>query len=325
MPSNTKDIKRRIKSISSTLQVTKALEMISSVKMRKSSQLTLQSREFSDGVWRLITQLRQGTDDKLPALFSPHADTGRSLVVVIASDKGLAGSYNSNVLRTTAKYIKENNINVDIIAVGKKANKILNYTSSVNIVSSYDIDSEGYDFFEASPISKTILDAFLKGQYRSVVVAYTDFVNTLKQVAVVRTILPIGTEDSVENSDSRFHGNDTRNKDAMNTDIDGASEEKGSLRDGRDDTKDSVEYKFEPDKMSILETLGRLAVRSQIYQALLEASASEHAARMVAMKNATESGNELVDDLQFSFNKLRQQSITQEIAEISAGRIALAQ
>ena len=311
MPANTKEIKRRIKSISSTLQVTKALEMISSVKMRKASQLTLQSREFSNGVWQLITQLRAGAGENLPDLFAPRGKATRRLIVLIASDKGLAGSYNSNVLRATSRYIKENDAETDVVTVGKKAAKIAGYNGSANIISSFDCDSEGFDFFAASPISKFILDSYLGGQYKSVAVSYTGFVNTLKQAATVKTILPIGaSETSVSDSESDS---------VIPTEVEGSL----SIQKDQDSTDKATDYKYEPDKMSILRTLGRLAVRSQIYQALLEASASEHAARMVAMKNATENGNELVGDLKFSFNKLRQQSITQEIAEISAGRIAL--
>ncbi len=292
MAANTKEIKRRIKSISSTLQVTGALELVSSVKMRKASQLTLQSRDFSGGVWQLINELRASAGDTLPKLFVPNNNTDKILLIVIASDKGLAGSYNANVLRAAAQYIKTNNTDTEVITIGKVATKILGYAPNVKIVSSFEHSGEGFDFFEASPVSKLVLDSFIQGKYNRIAVAYTDFVNTIKQVAVVKNILPI-QDNQIEQEENQREA-------------------------------DVTQYKYEPDRKSILQMLGRLAVRSQIYQALLEAAASEHAARMVAMKNATENGNELVSDLKFSFNKLRQQSITQEIAEISAGRIALA-
>lgn len=303
MSSNTKEIKRRIKSISNTMQVTKALELISSVKMRKAIAIAAGSRDFAGEIWQLIAELYpKDKDAKLPRLFAPNTKAAKTLLVAIASDKGLAGSYNANVMRKAKEVIGEINSEIDVITVGKKANKVGQISQFVKIISVFEDTDEEFDFFQVSPISKIIIDEYIKGKYNKVVVVYTNFINTLKQVAVVKTILPIGG-DVIEGTGSELVNE--------------------ILKPVQDDSRSMAGYKYEPDKMSILGTLGRLAVRSQIYQALLEASASEHAARMVAMKSATENGNELVSDLRFTFNQLRQQGITQEIAEISAGRIAL--
>jgi len=306
MPSNTKEIKRRIKSISSTLQLTKALELISSVKMRHATAIAQDSRDFSDEIWQLIARLYPKNDDeKLPRLFAPNIKASKSLLLVIASDKGLAGSYNANVLRKAKEVVTASDNQFDVIAMGKKTKKVEQIAKNVNIISFFEHTDEEFDFFQLSPISKMIIEKYLEGEYKDVTVIYTDFVNTLKQVATAQTILPIA-QSTIPT--------------AMPV----------GKQDDNDSSPSSVlrvpssDFKYEPDTKSILETLGKLAVRSQIYQAMLEASASEHSARMVAMKNATENGKELVGDLQFTFNQLRQQGITQEIAEISAGRIALA-
>lgn len=309
MATNTKEIKRRIKSISSTLQLTKALELISSVKMRHATAIAQDSRDFSDEIWQLIARLYPKNDDeKLPKLFVPNIKASKSLLLVIASDKGLAGSYNANVLRKAKEVVTASDNQFDVIAMGKKTRKVEQIAKNVNIVSFFEHTDEEFDFFQLSPISKMIIEKYREGEYKEVIVIYTDFVNTLKQVATAQTILPISQSAIPSVVEGSLHSS--------------RDDEKKS-QDNKNDTS-TVDFKYEPDTKSILETLGKLAVRSQIYQAMLEASASEHSARMVAMKNATENGKELVGDLQFTFNQLRQQGITQEIAEISAGRIALA-
>lgn len=292
---NTKELKRRIKSIGSTLQVTKALELISSVKMRKAVESTLMSRDFSDQVWKLIAQLYPVEDEsvQLPEIFSANPGN-KELLIIIAGDKGLAGSYNANVLRLARQTLQDNpQKQFDVIAVGKRARKVAKFSSNVNIISDFTHTDEEFDFFQASPITKQALDSFNQKTYCRVSLIFTDFINTLKQSAAFKQILP------VEKNKANDTGADT------------------------DEGKNIDDFLYEPNKTELLRTLGRLAVRSQIYQALLEATASEHAARMVAMKNATENGNQLVTDLTFTFNQLRQQAITQEIAEISAGRAAL--
>ncbi len=323
--SNTKDIKRRIKSISSTLQVTKALELVSSVKMRRAVAIAAESREFSSEIWELILQLYPKNEDaKLPKLFT-KPDAKKSLAIVLASDKGLAGSYNANVMRKTKEVLGKLG-EVDIVAVGKRAAKVDKILTNVNIISAYDSSDEDYDFFEAGPIIKMVTEKYTSGEYNSVIMIYTDFINTLKQVATSKVILPISIRHA--EPDSASH---QENEDRSQIKLDPKGPLRGDDSQDRDDKltdstghrPPATDYKYEPDIISILETLGKLAVNSQIYQALLDASASEHAARMVAMKNATENGNQLVQELKFAYNQLRQGAITQEIAEISAGRIAL--
>ena len=302
---SSKDIKRRIKSISGTLQITKALEMISSIKMRHAIRAAETSRDFSSEIWQLILALhltQNGHTANLPQLFSPgFGDAKKNLLIVVAGDKGLAGSYNSNMLRAVKEYLRgHKDSEIDAITVGKKARKIKQLSRSLNIVSDYEVAGEGQmDFFQASPITKLAIDSFLDGQYRKVTIVYTHFINTLRQKPVVRNILPIG-EATAEELAQPVAGDDPQ----------------GLI-------KKLLDFKYEPNRNALLEVLGRLAVRSQIYQALLEAAASEHAARMVAMKNATENGKELVDDLKFTFNQLRQQNITRELSEIAAGAAAI--
>ena len=305
MANSTKDIKRRIKSISGTLQITKALELISSIKMRHAIRAAETSRDFSSEIWQLILALREsqnGITDTLPPLFRKNiGNNGRNLLIVVAGDKGLAGSYNSNILRAVKEYLRgHEGSEIDAITVGKKARKIKQLSRSLNIVSDYKVTGEEQvDFFQASPITKLAINSYLDGQYRKVTIIYTHFINTLRQKPVVWNILPI-SEATAEELAQPVAGDD----------LDGS-------------IKKLLDFKYEPNRNALLEVLGRLAVRSQIYQALLEAAASEHAARMVAMKNATENGKELVDDLKFTFNQLRQQNITRELSEIAAGAAAI--
>jgi len=302
---SSKDIKRRIKSISGTLQITKALELISSIKMRHAIRAAETSRDFSSEIWQLILALREsqnGDTAKLPLLFKQNTTkNGKNLLIVVAGDKGLAGSYNSNILRAARDYLRDHqDTEVDAITVGRKARKIKQLSRSLNIVSDYEVADGGQiDFFQASPITKLAIDSFLDGQYGQVTIIYTHFLNTLRQKPVVRNILPISDATAEEL----------------------AQPAAGDSSDGS--IVKLLDFKYEPDQYTLLEVLGRLAVRSQIYQALLEANASEHAARMVAMKNATENGKELVDDLKFTFNQLRQQNITRELSEIAAGAAAI--
>jgi F-type H+-transporting ATPase subunit gamma len=308
MANSTKDIKRRIKSISGTLQITKALELISSIKMRHAIKAAETSRSFSDEIWQLIATLGQSRisqEAKLPPLYNDNtSDTKKNLLIIIAGDKGLAGSYNGNVLRQAKEYFKENqSIEIDVITVGKKAQKIKQLSASVNIISDFINPGSEMDFFQASPITKLAIDSYLGGAYQKVTIIYTRFINTLRQKAISKNLLPIGQiapTPQEEMAPVSFGMTQTNQA-----------------------TEDLLDFKYEPDQYTLLETLGRLAIRGQIYQALLEAEASEHAARMVAMKNATENGNELVGDLQFTYNQLRQQNITRELSEIAAGAAAI--
>lgn len=305
MANSSKDIKRRIRSVSSTLQITKALELISSIKMRQAVKAATSSRDFAGEIWQLITKLYEHSDSngaKLPPLFRKHTGaTHKNLLIIVAGDKGLAGSFNSNILKQAKIYLRENkDAEIDVVAVGKKARKIKQINDSVNIISDFENSgSSGLDFFEASPISKLAIDTYLDGQYDKVTVIYSHFINTLRQLALIKDILPINrAETTIEN---KLAGENSSSGIGL----------------------DNLEFKYEPDRLTLLMTLGRIAVRSQIYQALLESSASEHAARMVAMKNATENGNELVTDLKFTYNQLRQQNITRELSEIAAGAAAI--
>ena len=287
---NTKEIRRRIKSISSTLQITGALELVSSIKMRQAVATAQKSREFSQNIWSLIRTIKQdeASQELMPVWFKSNSQPDKNLLIVIGADKGLAGSYNSNVIKATKQYLSDNSdLDIDIVIVGKKVRGLAHLSERIHLISEFDYQSEELDFFQSHPIAQIALDGFEAGQYANVTVIYTHFINTLKQEPTRVQLLPLTAPKSA------------------------------------DETVTESDYIFEPDKTALLYNLGRQIVISQIYQTLLESSASEHSARMVAMKNATDNGQELVSDLTFAYNKIRQQSITSEIAEISAGRIAL--
>lgn len=286
---NTKEIRRRIKSISGTLQITSAMELVSSIKMRQAVNTALKSREFSNNIWSLVKTIRQdqATSETPPVWFTPPSDpSNKNLLIVIGSDKGQAGSFNSNIIKLASQYINDHkNINTDLVIVGKKIRNLANISERTNLILEFEYKSEELDFFASHPIAQIALDGYESGQYDSVTIIYSHFINTLKQEPTTINLLPLNLPSPAE--------------------------------------EDTSEYIFEPDRIALLYNLGRQIIISQIYQTLLESSASEHSARMVAMKNATDNGNQLVTDLTFAYNKLRQQSITNEIAEISAGRIAL--
>jgi len=287
---NTKEIRRRIKSISSTLQITGALELVSSIKMRQAVATALKSREFSRNIWSLIQTIKQegAAIESMPVWFNANPKAAKNLLIVIASDKGLAGSYNSNVIKTAKQYLAENpTLETDLIIVGKKIRGLAHTSDNVHLISEFAYQSEELNFFQSHPIAQIALDGFESGQYANVTVVYTHFVNTLKQESTKIQLLPLQAPDFDAEPDPE------------------------------------QDYIFEPDRSALLHNLGRQIIISIIYQTLLEGSASEHSARMVAMKNANDNGQQLVSDLTFTYNKLRQQSITSEIAEISAGRIAL--
>lgn len=293
---NTRDIRGRIKSVGNTKKITKAMELVAASKMRRAVQQALMTRAYAKAAWDVLTNVSTVTNPDLHPLLTVR-DIKRVALVVVSSDRGLAGGLNTNIVRQTLDSLKAEKAPVDIITVGTKAADALRRLNA-NIVAAFPNAHTHPTIADLKPIVKIAIDDYVAGIYDKVLVVYTDFVSTLAQKARARQLLPV-TKANVQ---------------SLLDDVAPEISEKPSV---------ATEYLFEPHPEMVLEKMVRNLVQSQLYQVVLESLASEHAARMVAMRNATDAADELMTDLNLTYNQARQAGITREIAEISAGRAAL--
>lgn len=285
-------LKRRIRSVNNTLKTTRAMQMISSVKMRHSVESAESSRVFVREAQAVLQRLLlQGKVNH--KLLNKRA-VKSVLYLLITSDKGLAGSYNSDVLRLFMQEVaalKAENKKVSVISLGRKGSGFVAKMNDVNVVASFNDLGDSIEFVESVPIGKLILDEYTQQNCDQVKVIYKQFVSTLTQPVVSMGLIPVQPkiDEDLEATDFVLKGH----------------------------------YVFEPSSEEVLNAILPYLIQMNLFQSMLEASASEHAARMVAMKNATDAGSELVEDLTFTANKIRQEKITAEIAEIAAGAAAI--
>jgi F-type H+-transporting ATPase subunit gamma len=291
MPS-TRDIRRRIKSVKGTAQITKAMQMVASSKMLKAQQGALNFRPFAAMASEIMEHLSADTGDYRHPLMETRAVRKRA-VIVISTDKGLCGALNSNLFREVSKY---DTATTQFIAVGRKAAQFLARTKRKLVAEFTYHDTPTYG--EAQAISKFAQDMFLKGEADAVDVVYTRFVNTLSQRPDSRALLPMGAAESFLN-EAKGH----------------AAQAPGEHQ--------RVDFLFEPDPATVMDQLVLYFMDFRVAQLLQEAKASEHSARMVAMKNATDNAQQLVKHLTLEYNKLRQANITKELLEISSAAMAL--
>ena len=309
--SSTQEIKRRIRAVTNTGQITKAMELVSATKMRRSQEMALNTRPYAVEVLRILGDL-VGRTDYLPALMKTRS-INKTAVVVVASDRGLAGSFNANVLRLFEKWLETGNYkkdNIEFIAVGRKSEDFLRRKKlSITDVFKNFGDYAGVE--EVRPLSQLIIKKYLSGDWDQVLFFSTNFRTTLKQEVIMRELLPISSE-KVKNSIRQLIPEYGRYADAGNV------LESKTIMD-----KNNFEYLIEPDTQSVLDELAPRLVEIIIYDIILEANASEHSARMVAMKNASDNAKDLISDLNLEYNKIRQSAITREISEIISGSEAL--
>ncbi len=291
MPS-TRDIRRRIKSIKNTAQITKAMQMVASSKMRKAQLSALAGRPYAMLMNSVLASATAGAGDFMHPLIEVRPVKKRA-VVVISTDKGLCGALNSNLLREAARFDKETTV---YICAGRKGSQFVSRTKR-QLAAEFTYKDAPL-FAEARAISKFAQDMFTRGEVDEVVVVYTNFINTLAQKPEARTLLPIG----------EIRG--------LDVDLDGHGE-------GTTLTAGTTEYLFEPSAPAVFSGLLPHYVNFQVYQFLLEAKASEHSARMVAMKNATDNAKQIIKDLTLEYNKLRQANITKELLEITTAQLAM--
>ncbi len=287
MPS-TRQLKSRIRSVSSTKQITKAMQLVAASKMRRAQELTKASTPYVNTANELLKTLAaHGATDEHP-LFVRRKITKR-LIIFVASDKGLAGAYNSNVFR---KYLEllardsERNIENLTVAVGKKAAQFTSRLKDVKVVGSYEGLADRPSSVDFQTILNQATSMYEHREVDVVTLVYTNFISSMTQTAEWMRLLPAGTEVASDPADL---------------------------------TTSSDEAKYEPNAKEVLSAVAYRLVGARVFQALLDARASEHSMRMIAMKNATDNAGDLVEDLKLAMNKARQGAITQELAEISGG------
>lgn len=288
---NTQDIRRRIKSIRNTAQITKAMQMVAASKMRKAQQHALAGRPYSELMNRVLVSLKSRTDPLLHPLLQIRPTT-KELVLVISTDKGLAGALNTNLMREAAAYDTKKTV---YVTAGRKARQFIARTRR-ELLADFEL-KDSPTILETKPISRFCLEKFLSREVDKVTVLYTHFVNTIDQKPVAQTLLPI----------DRFAFGQLSSGDALN-----------------DSAVDPMlEYIFEPSPQAVLDFMLPYYVQYQVFQMILDARASEHSARMVAMKNATDNANQFIKDLTLEYNKMRQASITTELLEIATAQMAV--
>jgi F-type H+-transporting ATPase subunit gamma len=283
-----REIRRRISSIRNTSQITRAMEMVAASKMRRAQQQVTASRPYSERLRLMIGDLAAMTvseEERAAFPLLERRDIERSQVILVTADRGLAGAFNSNVIRRGLDFMRsreEGFENIDTIAIGRKGRDFLTRYGQPLVADFTQLpDRLGID--DVRPIIQIAAEDFTSGKVDAVYAVYTQFINTLRQEPRVLQILPIEPQ-----------------------------EETGEVRD----------YIFEPDPRMVLNALLPRYIEVQIYQVLLESIASEHSARMVAMRNATDNAKEIQQELTMSYNKARQAQITAEVSEIAAGAVA---
>lgn len=306
----TKEIKQRIKSVKNTKKITKAMELVAASKMKRAISKAMSSRLYANYSWNLLTSLSERLDEVNSPFFSENKKVEKSLFVLITSNGGLCGAYNSQVIKKLISSVKGIDIkNFDILTVGKKGDNAMRRIGS-NIIASFLEIPDNSALSDLMPLSKMIIDEYKSAKYHTVYIAYTDFVSALTQKAHIKQILPIKKEDVKELIDELGEAKSS-----------GTGSPDASVEAFREKTNkiNKAPYIFEGDMNTIVESLAEKLVRMQIYHMILESSASEQSSRMMAMKNASEAAGEMIDNLTLSLNKARQAGITQEISEISAG------
>lgn len=287
---STREIRRRIRSVKNIAQVTKAMEAVAASRMRRAQNQVLATRPYAQKaqeVLSYIARLPTLDADGLDVLVTPREQVRRVGILLVTADRGLAGGFNANVLRRVARFMKEQRergAEVEVVAVGKKGRDwLLRYDPVVRAEFIGMVDSPTTN--DIAPITRVLVDDFTAGYFDEVYAIYTDFVNTLVQTPTIHKLLPIEPAEPSVNM--------------------------------------APEYIFEPDPQTVLSEVLYGFTEVQVLQALYESLASEHSARMVAMRNATEAANELVDDLTLTYNKARQENITRELMDIVGGSVAL--
>lgn len=332
-----KDIRRRIKSINSTKKITRAMEMVSAAKMRRAVASVLGIRPYAHSAWSVLTNLARAFENSQGKGFLEVREVKSVLMVVVTSNRGLCGSFNTQVAKKIREEIlhpeklkinrigkkkieskiKDSELKIDFITVGKKGESMVRkmvhpvksagggalnaqFNRAGEIIAAFADGGNFVKSVDIKPLAKIVMDDYLAKKYDKVVVIYTDYVSAVNQQTRIRQILPISRIDIEKQI----------------AEMDVLAKEYGL-------EEPAVEYKVEPSPEEVLEFIIPRLIEMQLFHAVLESQASEQSARMLAMRNATDAAAEMSEDLTLMYNQIRQGKITQEIAEISAGRAAL--
>jgi F-type H+-transporting ATPase subunit gamma len=287
---NTQDIRRRIKSIRSTAQITKAMQMVAASKMRRAQSSALAGRPYAALMNKVLVSLQQRTDPTNHPLLHVR-ELKKELVLIISTDKGLAGALNTNLFREAANF---DQTKTAFIVTGKKARQFIG-RSKRELLADFEL-KDAPSFVETKPISKFCIEKFLTREVDKVSVLYTHFINTINQKPVIQTLLPISAFDLPKGE---------------------------KTEDGAGGVDPMLGYVFEPNALEVLDVMLPYYIEYQVYQMILDARASEHSSRMVAMKNATDNAHQFIKDLTLEYNKMRQAGITTELLEIATAQMAL--
>jgi F-type H+-transporting ATPase subunit gamma len=282
---NLKEIRNRISSVSSTMQITSAMKMVSAAKLKKAQDAITAMRPYANKLTELLQSLSATLDAESGSKFAEQRPINKVLVVAITSNRGLCGAFNTNVLKEVTKLTDETYANQDVsyLAIGKKANDVLEKTGKVIANKSEVFDDLTFD--NVAAIAQLLMDKFNEGEFDRIELVYNKFKNAATQIIMTEQFLPIVPVEG--------------------------------------DANVNLDYIFEPSKEEIVETLIPKSLKTQLYKAIRDSFASEHGARMTAMHKATDNATELRDQLKLTYNKARQAAITNEILEIVGGAEAL--
>lgn len=302
--------------------------MIASIKMQKSVKTIAQARAYIQNAWNILHKIVQKALPEDHPLVATH-QTGKTAVILITSDRGLCGSYNAEVIKKlTANSLQQTALkserlavsrqpsaDLDIIAIGKVGASYVNRYKKGNLIAEFKNFESNVTSDEINPIFKMVFDDYLTGKYSKVTVIYSHFVSSLKQIPVAKQILPI-IEEHIDQPELWENG-------AYSQQLTANSFNSKELSAVSGKPSANLDMKFEPSAQAVVDGILKQIIRTQIFGAILEANASEHSARMVAMQSATDNATDLIDELTLVYNSIRQSNITTEIAEISAAAEAM--
>jgi F-type H+-transporting ATPase subunit gamma len=316
MPSNTRAINSRLKSIKNTRKITKAMELVAGAKMRKAVQMTVDSRNYSGNIKKIVDDILPLVNQKSHPLLYGRKEAKASILIIVASDRGLCGSFNAQLIKYCKEFLSTRNEPVKIITVGKKSEGPMRRLN-MEIIASFESISNAPSFERSQSAGKLVYDEFLQNRADRVFLAYSDFRSTISQVPTIVQLLPIIPEaELLIETDIEDESKDPREK---------MTPSERLAYDRKKAAKHPLDYEvvFEPSPRHVLDQMLPRLIDTRLYQAMLESTASEHSARMMAMRSATDSAGEMIDSLTLTFNRARQAGITAEISEISAGKAAL--
>lgn len=309
-----RDIKRRIKGVKSTGKITRAMEMISAVKMRKAIKSVLAIRPYAKSAIELLKQLSLAVDHKTHPLMTERP-VHKELYIVIGSNRGLCGAFNTQIMKRLRDILKEDSSREHtFITIGKKADITVRRFGK-DIIAAFPDILIAPTAESMRPIAKIIIAEFESARVDRVVILYTDYISVLVQEVKVRALLPVTITDTKR----VMHEMDGQSAARESKEISQGQEE--SFARGKKSRED--EYTIEPAPETVISRMIPRLLEMELYHAVLESNASQESARMLAMRNATEAAKDMVSDLTLAYNQLRQSKITQEIAELSAGMAAV--